>query len=152
MGVTTAFVSALIVGVPLLIVFIVAMVIWRCNVVSARKKKRIYQLEATPRPPTSVPFIMRENTSQGDDSISESDSSEIRLHSEGAISSATNTEVIVSASFTMAKDYNRNILQTCCCPTAVHNIPHDSYSADDTVTGNHYGFGCQASEWYVPDS
>ena len=123
MGVTTAFVSALIVGVPFLIVFIVAIVIWRCNVVSARKKRRIHQLEATPRPPNSVPFIMRQKTSQGD-AISESDSSEIRLHSEGAISSAANTEVIVSASFTMAKDYNRNILHKFCCPSATFLMTH----------------------------
>ncbi len=148
MGVTTAFISALIVGVPLLMVFIVAMVIWRCNVVSARKKKQIHQLEAAPRPPSSVPFIMREKISQKN-VISESDSSEIRPQNESAISRG-NTEVLVSASFTMAKDYNRNILQTCCCPTAVHTIPHDSSSADDTVTGNNYGFG--PSEWYVPDS
>jgi hypothetical protein len=39
MSVTEAFLAGFIVSVPILIVLVVAIVIWRCNVVSRRKKK-----------------------------------------------------------------------------------------------------------------
>jgi hypothetical protein len=134
MGVTMAFVSALIVGLPFLVVFIVALAIWRCTVVVKRKKRRIHELRSSalqaPRAPVecALPSAMKE-------SISESDSLEIcpQVNTDAILESA-NTEVFVSASIknqglmystikvrerhprphhegiTMAKNNKRNIL------------------------------------------
>ncbi len=39
MGVTTAFVSALVIGLPLLIAFIFSMIVWRCRLKHRRKQE-----------------------------------------------------------------------------------------------------------------
>lgn len=103
MGVTTAFVSGLIVAIPILVVLIVGLVIWRCNVISKRKKKLLSSYNVVVLRPAATQL-------QVSDEVTHSTS---QSHPDALeISKVPNSEVLVSASFTMAKDYDRNILQS----------------------------------------
>ena len=128
MGVPAAFAAGLIVAVPILIILIVWITIWRCSVVAKRTKGRAEILRAPELRP-ALPQVAQFTEHQSSESSQLSNSTLEFLQ-------VQNSEVSVSASFTMAKDYDRNILQSYRTPANIGNDIADEhvhgYQCSDT--------------------